>query len=525
MEVWSGAIDSGPTTPLTGIRLIDPNFTNPSNLFRNAKLSFRAYVNPSRIPIVCFTGPSLELHCSEHKTVDWIRHKLLRTYRTEGEDYEELAPVQQCPVGILIRVDEQSPSPEANNNTSLKHQMISDILIFGTLSRPSPRNDCPSSPQPSSMTADGQLPKNEPPPLELRVYAIPLCSSNFTRVQLLSTPPVNSRYSSAGIIQNESSGEFLPDSYGSSSPKRKRVATLFEAAAEYHKNVRRKGAAAMSEYFTREKSATPQFPLLPSNIRIKRENENNPEFSSSLNDVNLTRKRATSVAKDIRAGSRRPSLLRPRSSMSQVLCTSSRKELPSSKADGSNPQSQQSQQSKNPNLDPLEDIAANNKALLTRTILTCMRLYGFRRPNTRTTSNFNSSSTIRHLSSPNDTVIKCDPEEASGSHRQDIFSHANFAQLGDLGKMHTPNPVDGFDEREPKPEADGDDDMEFREIYHATYRASTFALRRFLKPSNPAVGLPGNAACAHDVPILGKDKAMNTVDSVLKLFCEASDGE
>ncbi|KAK2839280.1 hypothetical protein FQN49_006296 [Arthroderma sp. PD_2] len=522
MEVWSGAIDSGSTTPLTGIRLIDPNSTSQSGSFKNAKLSLRAYVNPDRIPIVCFTGPSLELHSSDRKTIDWIRHKLLRTYQAEEEEYEELSSVQQCPVGILIRVDEQSPSTNINITTrerecSSRHA-ISDILIFGTLSAP------------SSQQAENRL-HNEEPILELKVYAIPLCSDILTKAQSLSTPPFNPEYNAAGALENEPSGEFLPDFFRSPSPKRKRVATLFEAAAEYHKKVRRKGAAAMSEFITREKSATPQFPQFPSSVKIKRENENSPGLSGNFGDISLARRRATSIVRDARAGSRRSSISRPGSSMSQALSTSSRKDLPSSRGGDSTHPPERRQKPRSPNSGLLEEITANNKALLTRTILTCMRLYGFRRANTRTTSTLPPSmSAVRDPSSLpicDDAVSKHEPNEAASEcHTQDTSSHANIRQLGSLGKRETPHPVDVFDGRESvRVEAEGEDDMEFKDMYHATYRASAYALRRFFKPSAPTVKLPGDASCTSDVPTLGKDKAMDTVDSVLKLFCEMSDAE
>jgi hypothetical protein len=51
------------------------------------------------------------------------------------------------------------------------------------------------------------------------------------------------------------------------------------------------------------------------------------------------------------------------------------------------------------------------------------------------------------------------------------------------------------------------DDDEFKAMYHATYKATAFALRKYLK-------LPG-------APVtLEKEKAMTCIDELLKLFCE-----
>jgi hypothetical protein len=75
----------------------------------------------------------------------------------------------------------------------------------------------------------------------------------------------------------------------------------------------------------------------------------------------------------------------------------------------------------------------------------------------------------------------------------------------------------------------GDDDEEYKSMYHATYRASTFALRRYLNaPSPPLPSLPSEVgesksfSSAPDpfVPRLEKEKAMTMIDEFLKLFCQ-----
>lgn len=280
----------------------------------------------------------------------------------------------------------------------------------------------------------------------------------------------------------------------------------------------------MSDYLRREKSSTPQLPQLPSNVKIKRENENSADFASSLNDVSIARRRAASTTKDVRVGSRRSSLHRPGSSTSQALSTSSRKELLTSKTDGSSLHLEPGQKPKNPHPDSCEDIAAANKALLTRTILTCMRFYGFRRTHTRNTQIVHSST--RDIPESDYPAIKCDSNLANDSRAQRISVPGNLPPFDDIGKLDTTNHIDGFNGGEPaQPDADGNDDTGFKEMYHATYRASTFALRRFFKPSVQNIGLSGSSAYVNDIPVLGKDKAMTTIDSVLKLFCEMSEGE
>lgn len=117
-----------------------------------------------------------------------------------------------------------------------------------------------------------------------------------------------------------------------------------------------------------------------------------------------------------------------------------------------------------PNKDP-ETIIAENKNLVTRTILTCMRLYGFNRANMRT----------------NSLGKGAEPDEGTGA---------------------TPAP-----ELRAETPAPATDDDEFKAMYHATYKAAAFALRKYLR--NPAAPV-----------VLEKEKAMTCIDELLRLFCE-----
>src|SRR5699024_10348921 len=89
-----------------------------------------------------------------------------------------------------------------------------------------------------------------------------------------------------------------------------------------------------------------------------------------------------------------------------------------------------------------ETILSENKNIITRTILTCMRLYGFNRKASRSHA-------------PEGTELDAHPYEKDS---------------------RTPAP-----EGAPLANASSTEEDEFKSMYHATYRASTFALRRYLK--------------------------------------------
>lgn len=127
-----------------------------------------------------------------------------------------------------------------------------------------------------------------------------------------------------------------------------------------------------------------------------------------------------------------------------------------------------------PAKDP-DAVIADNKTLITRTVLTCMRLYGFHRADMRSASG--------------------KPPGGAGAEPELDVSGT------------TPAP-EALRAETPAPGITSDDD-EFKVMYHATYKAAAFALRRYLKQA------PGVAPS-----VLKKEKAMTCIDELLRLFCE-----
>lgn len=423
--------------------MITPSSSGQCDLASDAKLSLRAFVNPARVPLYLQAGPPLEVHLKDVNTATWLKGKIMGNTLLDPDECDELQ-TQQCPVALLLGVEESGK--RGSQNATGTWQRVTDVLIYGVLSL-EPRHSthpittsCPPDSHSGGMN------------VELRTYAVCVCGGRETKVQALPTPPQSPK----PVDGNEQGeiAEFLPD-MRSPSPKRKRVATLFEAAAEYHKKAQRRGGIAISDFESRRDS--PSFTDSPY-MMIKREREN---ASSGIDSGARTgRSRADSMS---RSGLSR-SITLPNASAAI--------ERPHAKSMGRNiPLIPLGPAPANPATGPLEETASANKALLIRTILTCMRLYGYHRT---------SRSTLRPTTPAPD-----------------------FPSLA----------PDGGTQENPALETDEDD--EFKAMYHATYRASTFALRKFLKPLQM-----GTTQHEASLPVLDKDRAMNAVDSVLKIFCE-----
>lgn len=423
---------------LAGIRLVDQNSYWQSELSKESELYLRSYVNPALIPLHARSGPNLELHTSHAETSQWLQSKLAGAIWLDQE--QELQQSIQCPVGLLLSVDGSKASAATN------------FLVYGVLSNaaytrpPTPPHSSPFDipPQPTPR-----------PHYDLRIYAAPLSTTRLTQAQSHPSPPPDE--------DNSRCAEFLPDT-NSPSPKRKRVATLFEVAAQHHRRVRQRGGEAVSQLMAPSRPTSSH-----QSLRIKREPDEDLPSLSSMDRFSSRRSRSASIG----ANMHRPGSVRGRTTPANVD--------PQKRAPTPNPFLERRTQSfvqmpsslstekpvstpGSPNKDP-ETIIAENKNLVTRTILTCMRLYGFNRANMRTNS-----------------VCKgAEPDEGTGA---------------------TPAP-----ELRAETPAPATDDDEFKAMYHATYKAAAFALRKYLR--NPAAPV-----------VLEKEKAMTCIDELLRLFCE-----
>ncbi|KAL4750243.1 hypothetical protein BDW72DRAFT_204108 [Aspergillus terricola var. indicus] len=464
MNIWSGAITLAGQSLLQDLQLIDRSASWQSDILKSSNLGFKAFVNPALVPFYARVGPNLELHTSNSETSRWLKHKLLANILLE-DDEVDLSQTIQCPVGFLLDLN-GATRPRASGLST------TDLLVYGILSTTSDERP-PTPPILSSPKNEGVF--SGATKQELRIYATPISGSLATRAQVL-----RGRGDSEATAGHEHYGQFLPDIHPIS-PKRKRVENLFESVAQHHKRVRHKGGEAVSQLMAQSIS---QPSLQLQNYRIKRE----PEESGLLILSKIAPHRSRSLSISSNQNQNKP-LSRPSSSWGRASQLSSKgttsalgmsTEAFTRRGSVSAPYSLSSEGREPPaEKKTAEIIISDNKNLIIRTILTCMRLYGFNR-----TARPAPFKTLCH----NDVV----PPHIEGRDSQ---------VPGD--SMNLPASSTGSDEDE------------FKAMYHATYRASTFALRKYLR--EPVVGDDGSRPAP---PILEKGKAMICIDGFLKLFCE-----
>ncbi|KAL5047839.1 hypothetical protein BDW71DRAFT_179213 [Aspergillus fruticulosus] len=470
MNIWSGAIALSGQSLLQDLQLIDQSAGWQSDILKSSTLSFKAFVNPALIPLYARVGPNLELHTSNPETLRWLKHKLLGSIWLEGDEVDFFQAIQ-CPVGFLLDLN-GATRPRASGPST------TDLLIYGILSTTTPYKRPPTPPISSSPEDEGAVSRNTK--RELRIYATPFSGSLIARAQALPD-----REGSETITGHGQIGQFLPD-IRSPSPKRKRVESLFESVAQHHKRVRHKGGEAVSQLMAQ---SVLQPPHQLQSYRVKRESEE-PGLPV-LNKIASQRSRSLSISLNLnptKSVEPRHEISRPSSSWGRASQLSSKGSTPApglsteatTRRESVSAPDLLSSEGKVPHSEKktAETIISDNKNIITRTILTCMRLYGFNRA-----ARSASFKTLSH----NDMVS---PHEGRDSQ---VYGDGVTLPASSTST----------------------DEEEFKAMYHATYRASSFALRKYLR--EPIVGDDGFRPAP---PILEKRKAMTCIDGFLRLFCE-----
>ncbi|KAI2791774.1 hypothetical protein POX_c04653 [Penicillium oxalicum] len=497
MNVWSGSVILDPDRQLEGIRLIDPTSHWQCDISKTAQFDLRSFVNPALIPLHARAGPDLELHTTTAETSQWLQKKLAGAIWL---NQEELEPNQcvQCPVGLLVSVT-GAPARITSVTTT-------ELLIYGVLSTTRSCTRPPTPPHSSPSDIPEQTTVTPRKSYELRIYAAPLAKALLSRAQSFLSPQPPPITASDGE-RVSAQAEFLPD-LNSPSPKRKRVATLFEVAAQHHRRVRQRGGEAVSQLMASSRPSSSSQNL--QSLRVKREPEDDSPGLSSLDRFAAHRSRSVSIGPGATRppsrfgvrGSATPISMPTPATVTATATTADPKKrtaIPNPFLDpasrwtsiqASAPSFSSAHSASGQHLEPprsppktVDGIIAENKNLITRTILTCMRLYGFHRANPR-------------------------PSSSSFSHKGCLVESSTPAP--DLSNA-TPGPESL---RAETPAASGPgataDDDEFKAMYHATYKAAAFALRKYLKDGGGGL-----------MPILlEKGKAMTCIDELLRIFCE-----
>ncbi|KAL9014056.1 MAG: hypothetical protein Q9173_001264 [Seirophora scorigena] len=379
MDLWHGhiAFDDGQQ------RVQDVHFSHPrlqdAFLPQNAPLHFLAIVEAASVPLYLAAGPSLDVWTSNETTRDWLYGCV-----TEGAIQSQagdsgpqwIGPGGQSRYGILLGVKDRLPR-DARSGPE-----ITEVLLYATASRMQQANLAPPSPPASSSPGrEDQIGGN---PSDLRLYALPLSSKILSSIHQISDQQ------QPGARPHDQ-GHYLPTPpNGPSSciqnthaPKRPKIETLFTDAAQNRRQQQKRGGEGFAKAMAGAQNgfilpALPS-PTLPNPVQSK-------EKRASVSAARGPLSRCSTTGSIISPRSVTPTISRPPTSRRPTLTNGQRSSLHrvesvlSPSVDG------------NSSLAPEEgnstsEIEQQNKASLSRIIMTGMRMYGFQPQRKKSISN------------------------------------------------------------------------------------------------------------------------------------------
>lgn len=335
-------------------------------------MRFLALVEAAAIPLHLAAGPSLDVWTQNESTEQWLSDSLLDNWRiTEDDNTESFRPwwlrqIQQSDRGMLLRVEDWT------RNTASSEHKCTEVLIYAALSNEAEEHASLPTPPGSSSPHAGQdmdggvsngIIKN------IKIYALPLCSSIFTLVDDLGGLASPSLCDNSTDVEARFLLPSFPSKAGTSmSPrKRQRISTMFEDATYQRKRLMRHGGDRISKAMAAINSDVTTNEKLTSSNGCVREDKDargtdqpKDDFRNGRSRGLLSRASSTTSLRGVessRPPSRRGPLLNAkRSSLSRVESIALMAETTQISEDST--------------------IEQQNKSALTRIVMTGMRIYG-----------------------------------------------------------------------------------------------------------------------------------------------------
>ncbi|CAF9905701.1 hypothetical protein IMSHALPRED_003936 [Imshaugia aleurites] len=376
-QVWSGNISTddptacihGNARPMMQLRLTDHHLdihiwtSNSSTrvpFSQDAKLHFLSLVEVARIPLYFAAGPSCNVSTGNEATTTWLTEALLN-YEESGLRRDASREPwwsqsgRQSEDGILLKVDNENEEERGITNG------ITEVLLYAAVSKTDtavPTPPASSSPQPPDEYLEDTL---NPDIKTVKVFALPLCSKFMGPAK----KSMEVCLPSPRELQSAEQAFFLPCTHEAAHvtnavpQKRQSISTLFEDATTKRRKFKGRGGESISQ-------AMAGIDRLPSRHELRDKQEAPQPQQDDLRRRSLTRASSmTSVAGSeySRPTSRSGPLANgKRSSLHRVESAISPRDSPTpSDADGS--------------------CLQQNKAALTKVIMTAMRLHGLQQKN------------------------------------------------------------------------------------------------------------------------------------------------
>ena len=410
----------------------------------NVNLQLLSFVDPAAVPLHLVAGPSFDVFTSNENTESWLCDRLLRSSRSDDGAEQEISrwwenKCGQSDVGLLFQVDGEI-------KTAHCRARVTELLIYAGLPRYGGQASVGILTPPSSSSPIVEhegLPQDFDGPIQtINIYALPLSSDLSCSLQ--GSPKT------LGLSPEETFNEyaqFLPSSMEDrphlKDRKRLHLDSLFQDATHQIKRSKRRGgesvAKAMASLDGRQNQTVEESTSQLETAGYDSQVPYSLVFGKPMLQKNNGLSRAHSL------GSLRD--------LEQIRPLSRGNAAPIRQSTLSRVASVGPFESSSPIPESINGIEQQNKAALSRVVMAGMRMYGLQQ---------------RKKSSRSRAASEIPPS-------------GGLVSITGTG-------------------AESED--EYKLVYHQTYKAASFALRKHMPVAN-----------------MGQDRMRDTVDRILEMFC------
>ncbi|MCJ1396340.1 hypothetical protein MMC18_009229 [Xylographa bjoerkii] len=447
MEVWCGhaTLDRhDANNKLEDLRFCLPREVIITSQWANVNLQFLSFVNPAAVPLHLVAGPSFDVFTANENTEKWLSDRLLSSSQLRSDEVQPPSKWWknkrgQSDVGVLLQVDGQI-------NTAQYSSRVTELLIYAGL----PKYTGPdhigmlTPPRSSSPVADhGGSPEDSDRPVEtVNVYALPLSSDLPYSFQDSLNPP-----SPPSEEPSHEYAQFLPlsteDHPRPKGRKRLHLDSLFQDATHQVKRSKKRGGESIAKAMA--SLDKPHSPTVEQSTSHHETVGSGTQFPTSLFFGKPRLERHSGLFRAHSLGSLRD--------LNRSRPPSRGNTAPARRSTLSRVASVGVFESISPAPESPSDIEQQNKAALSRVVMAGMRIYGL--------------------------------QQKKKSDRSRAASEVPLS----AGPMSTTRSI-------------ADDEDEYKLVYHQTYKAASFAIRKYIS-----------------VVTMGQDGMRDIVDRILEMFC------
>ena len=221
------------------VHLWDINEVKTTIIPPDASLRFLSNVHVPSIPLCLIVGPPLQVSTENLATIEWLHESFDVEAEYPGRivdnghaEHRRLSVSRQLPNGVLLGLE-----------TSLDEKVVTEVLFYAEIHQfQQGDSSVLGSPSPGTLSNDRLRGSTDVPPVLVIIYALPLCSDILSLARKASDNATEASMEASHPM-------FLEDGriVQTSTQKRQRLSNLFDDASQQRRKLKSRGGEGVSK--------------------------------------------------------------------------------------------------------------------------------------------------------------------------------------------------------------------------------------------------------------------------------------